>query len=36
VDIWLETPFEHGRHEERLRKLDLPTDEISPMANDES
>ena len=25
VDIWLETPFEGGRHVERLRKLDAPT-----------
>ncbi len=24
VDTWLETPFEGGRHEERLRKIDAP------------
>jgi ribose 5-phosphate isomerase B len=27
VDIWLETFFENGRHVERLKKLDAPTDE---------
>ena len=26
VDIWLETSFEGGRHVERLRKLEGPTD----------
>jgi ribose 5-phosphate isomerase B len=26
VDLWLETPFEVGRHVERLRKLDQPTE----------
>lgn len=26
VDIWLETPFEAGRHVERLKKLEAPTD----------
>jgi ribose 5-phosphate isomerase B len=26
VDIWLETEFEHGRHVERLKKLEAPTD----------
>ena len=25
VDVWLETPFEGGRHLPRLRKLDEPT-----------
>ena len=24
VDIWLVTPFEGGRHEQRIRKLELP------------
>ncbi len=26
VDIWLETEFENGRHVERLKKLEAPTD----------
>ncbi len=26
VNIWLETPFEEGRHVARLKKLDAPTD----------
>lgn len=26
VDIWLETEFESGRHVERLKKLEAPTD----------
>ena len=25
ADAWLETPFEGGRHIERLRKIDAPT-----------
>ncbi len=25
VDTWLETPFEGGRHEARLRKIDAPS-----------
>jgi ribose 5-phosphate isomerase RpiB len=26
VDTWLATPFEGGRHEPRLRKIDEPID----------
>ena len=26
VDVWLETPFDGGRHVERIRKIDEPAD----------
>ena len=28
VDVWLDTPFEGGRHVERLRQLDEPLDTV--------